>query len=137
MGMWVSYLVVDHVWSLLPHGLYGREEVHFFLHLNLYIRYHCAIYPSPELLCLIPLLTLSLPPSNNINDRNNFSIHLLLTAFNLIHHITSLCTYYHSQSLSPSHPPHLLSKSPCSFSTLSSSFRHFLWVLIYHDLLSL
>ena len=38
----VSYLVVDHVRPLLPHGLDGLEEVHFSLHLHSLHLTHCS-----------------------------------------------------------------------------------------------
>ena len=43
--VWVcvfSYLVVDHVRPLLPHGLDGLEEVHFSLHLDPLHLTHCS-----------------------------------------------------------------------------------------------
>ena len=38
----VSYLVVDHVRPLLPHGLDGLEEVHLSLHLDPLHLTHCS-----------------------------------------------------------------------------------------------
>ena len=41
-GVWGSYLVVDHVRSLLPHGLDSLEDVHFSLHLDPLHLTHCS-----------------------------------------------------------------------------------------------
>ena len=37
-----AYLVVDHVWPLLPHGFDGLEDVHFSLHLDSLHLTHCS-----------------------------------------------------------------------------------------------